>query len=446
MESIFRREPTLRFFYRAADGKFVTRHIDPASGALVPEQGTWAGTGFIFPFHYRLHIRWLDLGYWLVGLASMAMLALLVSGVVIHRKLFAELFTFRPQKRLPRASLDLHDLTGVFALPFHFVITLSGLVIFIGIYFPQAQVAVYGPGEQAQDRYRQEAYGIYKRDKAGRPGTLASLDAMVGEAERHRPGGRAFFVRVWHPGDANGWVEVRRSYARDVTMHLDRVIFDAQTGALLERVEAKPVMTVQRVIVGLHFIQFDHWTLRWLYFLAGLSVCVMIATGFVAWLEARRARHEEKDLAGVRMVEGLTIGSVTGIIIATLAFFAINRLLPLGTSFAGQGRAALEMWAFYLVWVLPFIHAWLRPACAWRAQAWVICLLALACALLNAITTGDHLIRAFSSGMWSVAGMDALLLALAMLSACMATRLRRKAVQSSRAQAGAATLSAGRGS
>lgn len=423
------RTPVGRLSYRDGAGGFVVRDLNPATYEPIPDQGTRAGTGFIFPFHYRLHLKWMNLGYWLVGLASMAMLALLVSGVVIHKKIFAAFFTFRPKKRLQRSSLDLHNLTGVIGLPFHFVITLSGLVIFIGIYFPQAHFGAYGGGKEAKAAYAAEAYGRYTRPKAGKPGTLASLDAMVAHAERQWAGGRPYAVRVWHPGDANGYVELRRSYARDITMNLDQIYFDAGTGAVLYRFEAAPVMTVQRFISGLHFIQFEHWALRWLYFLAGLSGCVMIATGFLFWLEARRARHAKMRLPGVRIVEGLTIGSVTGILIATLAFFIANRLLPPSASFAGQDRASLEMWAFYLAWLACFAHAWIRPASAWREQAWAICVMALASALLNAVTTGDHLIRSFSSGMWSVAGMDALLLALALLSAWAARRLGRKAVQ-----------------
>lgn len=432
------RVPVLRFSYRDSVGNVIARQIDPANYELIPDQGTKAGTGFIFPFHYSLHLKWKDLGKWLVGLAAMAMLVLLVSGVIIHKKIFAQFFTFRPKKRLQRSSLDLHNLTGVIALPFHFVITLSGLIIFIAVYFPQAHWGAYGSGKEAKEAYTAEALGRFARSKANTPGTLASLDAMAESAEREWAGGRPYFVRVWHPGDANGYVELRRSYARDITMNLDQIYFDAASGEVLHRFEAAPVMTVQRFISGLHFIQFEHWTLRWLYFLAGLSGCVMIATGFLFWLEARRAQHAKKGLAGVRVVEGLTIGSVTGIMIATLAFFVTNRLLPLGASLAGQERSALELWTFYLVWVACFVHGWWRPAAAWRQQLWTICALALACVLLNAATTGDHLIHAVSSGLRAVVGMDAMLLVLALLAAWVARRLGRRAghrrtVQSRRA-------------
>src|SRR5262245_8651132 len=64
------RTPTMRFFYREPGGEFVVRAIAPGTGALLPDQGSYAGTGFLYPFHYRLHIRWMDLGYWIVGLSA----------------------------------------------------------------------------------------------------------------------------------------------------------------------------------------------------------------------------------------------------------------------------------------------------------------------------------------------------------------------------------------
>jgi hypothetical protein len=282
---------------------------------------------------------------------------------------------------------------------------------------------VYGGGDEGKAAFTEDAYGKYARTRAKAPGTLASLDAMAAQAERLWGGGKPYFVRVWHPGDANSYVELRRSYARDVTMNLDQIYFDAATGAVLKRFEATPVMTAQRFISGIHFVQFEHWPLRWLYFAGGLTGCVLIATGFLFWLEGRRARHAQRKLAGVRVVEGLTIGSVTGIVIATLAFFAANRLLPADAALGGANRAALEMWVFYLTWLVTFAHAWLRPAGAWRAQALAIAALAVACVLLDAATTGGRMLHP------AAAGMDALLLALAALAGWTARRLAGQPVR-----------------
>ncbi len=124
-----------------------------------------------------------------------------------------------------------------------------------------------------------------------------------------------------------------------------------------------PSMNAHRFITGFHFIQFDHWSLRWIYFVLGPSGCALIATGFLFWLESRRRRHAQPGLRGVPVVEGLAVGSVSGIVIATLAFFVANWLLPPGASASGVERRHLEVWTFYIVWLLSFAHAWLRPPC-----------------------------------------------------------------------------------
>jgi len=421
------RSPVVRLAFRNAAGDPSFRDIDAETGVLLPDSGTLAGTRFIFPFHFNLHLKWKEVGYWLVGLAGMSMLVLLVSGVVIHRKIFADFFIFRWSRKLPRSSLDLHNLTGVLGLPFHFVITLSGLIVFFALYFPNVIDTVYGGDRVAFSR---DVYGGVQREATSMPARLASLDAMASEAERHWQGASPYYVEISLPGDANATVTMYRSVAQAVDINVDTVYFDAATGEVLHSHTARPVVHVQRFIAGLHFILFDHWPLRWLYFALGLSGCVMIATGYIYWLETRRRRHEKLGLPGVRLVEGLTIGSVTGIVIATLAFFIANRLLPLGASFGGVERAALEVWAFYLVWLASFAHAWLRPGRAWREQCWAIAALALLAPVLNWITTGDHLLKTVLDGYWPVAGMDGLLLAGAGIAVYAARKLSRLRVVS----------------
>jgi uncharacterized iron-regulated membrane protein len=413
------------------------RFLHPQTGAVLSQTDSLGASGFIFPFHYSLHIKWQDVGKWLVGLAGMSMLVLVVSGVVIHRRIFADFFLFRPRQKLPRASLDLHNLTGVLAMPFHFGVALSGLMIFFVIYWPSGYDAAYPQAKDARQAFSAEGQGQYRRAKAKSPATqpLASLDAMRVQAEllwaQAGQTGQANFIRVWHPGNANSYVELRRSYNDSITMNLDQLYLDASTGQVLQRFEAEPVMTVQRFISGLHFIQFDHWLLRWLYFVAGLSGCLMIASGFVFWLESRRASHAKKGLApgglsGLRVVQALTVFSVPGIAVATLAFLIGNRLLPHSAALGGYDRADLEVWAFYLVWLATLAHAAWRGQTAWREQAWAVVVLSTLAVLLNAVTTGHHLGYALPAGLVAVAGVDLMLLLLAGLAGGIAWHLSRK--------------------
>ncbi|HEY0714737.1 MAG TPA: PepSY-associated TM helix domain-containing protein, partial [Polyangia bacterium] len=416
------RAPTLELGYVDKSGKYVERHLDPRDGGLLPEVGTLGGTRFIFPFHFSLHIRWKDVGYWLVGFSAMAMLVLLVSGVVIHHRIFKDFFRFRRNERLLRSGLDLHNLTGVFALPFHFVMTLSGLIIFFAIYFPGTWQAIYGSDRAA---FQRETYGGFERPAAKTPAPLASLDAMVAEARRRWNGDGPVYIGISNPGDAASVVSVHRTYDNAVPLNIDQVFFDGPTGRVLHQVTATPVVAAHRFIVGIHFVRFQRWTLRWLYFLGGIAGCVMIATGFIVWLEARRKAHAREGLRGVRVVEALTVFSVTGIIAATCAFFAINRWLPLGARVGSLDRAGIEVLGFCATWCATLIHAFVRPrASVWREQALAIVALASAAVVGNAVSTGDHLPRALGRGLWAVAGMDALLLLGAGIAWATARRLR----------------------
>ena len=284
--------------------------------------------------------------------------------------------------------------------------------------------------EESKKAFTVEAYGQFKRAKADKPATkTVSLDAMLATAKRQWPGGKADFVRVWLPGDANSYVEVRRHYLNEVTMHLDQIYLDAATGQVLTRFEAPPIMPMQRFMVGAHRPHFDHWLLRWMYFSGGLAGCIMNTTGFLCWLESRRRAHAKYGLAGVRVVEALTVFSRPGIVIATLAFFVANRLLPESANVASYGWATLEIWAFNGVWLGTLVHASLRCRAAWREQALGIAALAGLPVVLNWVTTGQHLGDTLSQGLWAVFSMDLLLLSSAGLAGRAASKLRGKATQ-----------------
>lgn len=395
--------------------------FDPQSGGRLDDRSSLAGTGFIYPFHVSLHVRPAIAGYWIIGAAGMAMLVLCVSGVIIHRRLLSDFFLLRLSANTGRLTLDLHNLTGVLALPFHIVITLSGLVIFTSLYYPGVADRIYRGDRQAIDR---EVSGGYRREPAGRPGTLASLDAMAAEAARRWDGAPPRAIRVLYPGDAHAYVMVEKSSAGSVTRSLEAVFFDGRTGVVVAERTMRPAARVQQFLAGLHLMRFRHWTLRWIAFALGLFGCVLIATGFLFWIETRRRRHLRDALPGVRIVEALTIGCVTGIIIATLAFFVANRLFPPAWQILGAERAVLEIRVFYLAWLAAFVHASIRPRRAWGEQCWSIAVLAVAAVVLNAVTTGDHLLRSvLHAHLWPVAGMDMLLLAGAFFSAAAARRL-----------------------
>jgi len=405
-------------FPEAPGSIMARRFLDPNTGAPLEDPGTLAGD-FLYSFHFKLALRRFPVGYYPVALAGMAMLALIVSGTLVHGRIIANFFLFRRQKKA-RASLDLHNAVGILGLPFHFLITLTGIIFFYNLHYPLPLSIPYG--EEAGG-YNREAIAAYARPEAGIPAEPASLDKMAAEAARiwGRPVGT---VRVYHPGDQNAYALMMPRDDSAVSDIRDSLFFDVPSGELLYNQVAKPALATERFIVGLHLIHFRHWPVRWLYFLLGLSGCVLIATGFLYWLESRRKRHTALGLRGVRFVEGLTVGSTTGVIIATLAFLIANRLLPSTMPV----RAAAEVGWFYFGWLAAYAHAWLRPGSAWYEQAKTIAVLAVAAVVLNATTTGDHLLRTIARGDWAVAGVDMMLLVSAGIAAVSAKVLSRRQV------------------
>jgi len=390
-------------------------HYDPQTGEVLPDPGTNGATDFFFPFHWHLLFGEGSIGQWIVGLAGLAMMLLIITGVVIHREIFSQFFTLRTRKRSGRMILDAHNAAAVLALPFHFFITFSGIAIFYFFYFPLPLEVTHDGGER---QLFEESRAGYSRARADTAAEMASLDQMVSEAQDHWGGGAPAQVTITFPGDANAYVRVTRNVADTVRNDPRPVYFDARTGALLKFAGIHPVATGQRYIAGLHFIGFKHWLLRWLYFILGLAGCLMIATGALFWLQKRRKIHGETRMTQV--VEALTIGSTTGLIAASVAYLVANRMLPVGLA----ARANWEVATFFLVWAVTFVHAAVRHNHAWRDQWWMITVGALLAVVLNALTTGDDMVHTFAAGNWAVGGTDAMLLLGGALAAAMARYLK----------------------
>lgn len=439
------RDPTLAMFagYDVPNAKdpeeaiWAYATIDPRDGRAIPDDHLKIGSGFFFPLHYGLTLDWKNLGIWIVGFSALIMLAALISGVVMHRKIFREFFTFRPGKARLRSTLDLHNLTGVVALPFHFFFAFTGLVIFATTYyFPVGHTQLHDLHDLHEQVEAQET-GL-PHDRAGVPAGLASVDAMVAEAQRRweakDKAGDVGFLVLQHVGDANGYVSVYRAGTDRIALVGDGIHFKASTGELIR--EDPPATAVGRVsefLTGLHLQHFRHWLLRWLYVLGGLAGAVCIATGFVFFVEKRKRQHAQQGSQGARIVDALAVTTVTGMVLAALGILLANRLLPEDL----PGRGDFERYAFWGTWVLALLHAGWRSAAvakglanpAWREQTWAIAVFALLAVALNWATTGDHLLRTLSAGYWPVAGIDLSLLAVAAIAFVTARKLGRRATR-----------------
>ncbi|WP_147112414.1 PepSY domain-containing protein [Tateyamaria sp. syn59] len=407
-------------------GSMMPVYLDQHTLQITGELDSGAASYFFYPFHYQLNIG--HSGRWIVGLTSMFLLLGLFSGIIIHKKIFVDFFTFRAAKKLPRKSLDLHNMTSVFAMPFHLMITITGVLIFATFYLEASLKGIYGQTDGVRAQVANEVQSFYAEqpdDQTVHLG-IASLDAMIIRAQREwGPGFTVKEIYIDHLSRADGTVRIRANIDHRIDDYTQPITFDKVSGEMLTEPWISSAGYTQAFIRGMHEIHFDHTLLRWLYVAGGIAGCIMIATGYIYWLESRRRKHSRQGGYGLPVVEALTIWGVMGMLSATAAYFFANRVLPGGQwEFLGILKIFWEVIIFYLVYLLALVHGGLRKKKAWFDQAVLIAFLCFGAAVANWITTGDHLILTVSTGHWAIAGIDLSLLVCCAVSAYAAHRLR----------------------
>lgn len=386
--------------------------LNPVSGSPDAMRDTRGGE-FFYRFHFELQLPY-PWGRILASAAAMLMLIALLSGVIIHARIFKDFFTLRPGKG-KRSWLDAHNVLGVLALPFHLMITATGIVTLLTLTMPWGAVAVYG--SDMATAFAEMSPGLVTRQPAGRPATLAPIAPMLADAERRFGGGRIGRVSIANPGDANSVVTVSNHDGDQLAYAARTASFEGATGRLIGTyAETRPARRTYDVLYGLHMGRFAPWLSRWLYFLCGLALAGTIATGLVLWLEARKGAGG----FGHRLVSRLNVGTIAGLPIAMLAFFWANRLLAREVAERGAAEVSIFFWA----WGAAMAFAFVRPA----KRAWVelFGLASVAAGLLPFISfalTGRGLWVALRGSDMLFLGFDLMLFAIALLCATIARKV-----------------------
>ncbi|WP_311223807.1 MULTISPECIES: PepSY-associated TM helix domain-containing protein [unclassified Acidovorax] len=386
--------------------------LDPATGERLAAPRATRGGDFFYRLHFDLHYMPAIWARWIIGFCAMFMLVAIISGIVTHRRIFSDFFTFRPKKG-QRSWLDAHNATAVLALPFHLMITYTGLVTLMFMYMPWGAQAVY---QGDQKTFFAEAFpnagGSAPQKAAGQPAALTPLGPLVEQAQARWQGAAASRVVVTFPGDANAAITVYRDGKAGLSSNQASMVFSGTTGRVLEtRGEDVPAASQTRgVFVGLHIANFAGPVLRWLFFLSGLAGCVMVATGLLLWSVKERQKHA-KAIAkggrigfGLRLVDGLNVGAIAGLPLAMASFFWANRLIPVNAA----DRPAAEIAAFFTVWGVAAVAGIAWPARRmWQTQLALGGLLFALVPVLNPLTGGAGFFTAAASGHWNLAGFDA---------------------------------------
>lgn len=391
--------------------------LDPATGQPLAARDTRGGEHF-YRFHFQLQIPhpW---GRWLAGLCAIFMLAAIISGVITHKRIFVDFFTLRWRKG-QRSWLDAHNASAVLALPFHAMITYTGLITLVAMYMPWPVKANF----DKPDDFTAAAYGAPAEAKAsGQPAPLQPVGPMIEAAARAWGDDRPRTIVVRNPGDAAATVTVLRSTAARLTARPDSITFSGVTGQPLSKSPSPgPAVATAGVMLGLHLGHFASPGLRWIYFLLGLTGAAMVGTGLVLWVVKRR-KPNAAPFFGLRLVERLNIGAIACLPTGMAAFLLANRLIPADL----PDRAKLEVSAMFWVWFGLAAISLLRPARrAWTETLGLAAVTFAAIPVVNAATTERGLIPSLHAGDWLFVGFDIAMLAIAALCGFAARKASRK--------------------
>lgn len=251
-------------------------------------------------------------GYTMGVVAVLYALALISGTVLLLPRLKRQLFALRPEGGRRRAWLDLHNLLGLTALPFHLVIAITTAVF-----------VFYAPLEQAM-RALSPAADTDVAEAAGQ-GELLPPATLLARAQAFAPAlqaermvfdaldDRAEALVVVLGGTATGG---RRLY----------VALNPYGGALRYRNSGGSFYhAASDAFAALHFGNYGGYPLRWLYFVLALAGAVLFYTGNLLWL-GKRARGERRD---VRLLAALTVGTSCGTICGMATMLLTARFQPL---------------------------------------------------------------------------------------------------------------------
>ncbi|MEG2263546.1 MAG: PepSY-associated TM helix domain-containing protein, partial [Acinetobacter sp.] len=388
------------------------------------------------------------------------MLVAIISGVITHKKIFKDFFTFRPGKG-QRSWLDAHNATAVFALPFHIMITFSGLLLLLFTLMPWGVNQIYenrgaflqdqrkslvqdnsiqaesreshseskerrpqaereNRGERGEMSARSEGRRSRDEMQAAPPAPLTDLAPILATAEKEWKNNPVGMITIIQPNTVKAEIELRALNGVSVAYRnvYPSLAFNGVTG------ELKPDQTtlkmpsiangIYNVFTTLHEARGVNLALRWLLFMSGVVGTLMIATGLILWCVKRAPQQQKQGYKsfGYRLVEVTNIAAIIGLPVACAAYFYANRFIPADMDM----RLNWEIRSFFIVWLLTLLYAMIRS----HRQAWLELLLLATAAfallpIVNFMTGGQAIWNSIMHGQWVIASFDLAMWVLAIL-------------------------------
>ena len=260
-------------------------HVASDGTIAMPEENAWSE--YLLSLHYTLHLP-STLGMILVGLLGVMIVALAISGVIAHPRIFRDAFRLRARDRGGVGLADWHNRLGVWTLPFTVMIALTGAMIGLAVVTGYGLAGSFYKGDLAAV-YAPIFGGEGAADKASAP--VPDMATPMRYMQAHHPDVHPSYLILHDPLTAGQHVQV-------VGLHPNRLIFgeyymfDAKGGYHGTAGLSDGAMGQQAAAsaYNLHFGNYGGLPVKIAYALFGLALCAMTATGTSIWLGKRRRR------------------------------------------------------------------------------------------------------------------------------------------------------------
>lgn len=315
----------------------------------------------------------------IMGVIALLYAVALFSGVVaLLPSLVKHLFAARIGANAKRMWLDVHNMLGLFSLPFHIVMAVTAVMFAFHFEFYIAQIGV-------------KAIGGANIEGAMPPRTmpktvipsLSTLHAalppavLIARIERQMPGLTIRSIRYAYDGQRGLYGEVEGSdtrYAlRFPTYGMGEI--DTRTGAITKS-DYLPGrqdgwFATETGIFALHYGSFGGIAVRWLYFLLGLAGALVFYSGNLLWIESRRKKARQagtvEQTRATHVMGALTVGVSLGCVAGISLTLAAAKWLPLAEAAVWHSRLYYGLFLLAVAWALLRGAARAGPELLWLA-------------------------------------------------------------------------------
>lgn len=243
-------------------------------------------TEFLTELHINLHLprTW---GEFLVGLIGVALLSSLISGLLAHPRIFRDAFHLRlgGSRRLQEA--DIHNRLGVWALPFHITVSLTGALLGLTTLI----VGVLGLAVFQGDTSKVYALFLAPEAKADpRPAPVPDILPLIRTVSRLDPTARIETVFIDDADEAGTTIQILADDNSSRIANTNTYVFD-RSGQLIHTKHAADFKLGESILGSLgqlHFGWFGGGIVKVAYGLLGLGLTYLTASGVTIWLARRR--------------------------------------------------------------------------------------------------------------------------------------------------------------